>query len=353
MTLLSVPVIDLSPFRSDDEQQRRAVAAEVGRACRDIGFLIVSGHGVADRLIEACYRMSADFFALPLAAKQAVDRPAPDVVRGYSAVGGEGLSYSLDAPAPPDLKESFTIGPVDFDPADRYFSGPAAGPHFALNAWPAAPAELRAVWTAYFSAMQDLAADLMRMFALALDLPEAFFDDKIDRHISMFRALRYPSQSAPPEPGQMRAGAHSDYGSLTILRQEQRPGGLQVRNKAGDWVDVPAIPGTFVVNIGDLMMQWTNDLWTSTMHRVVNPPRDVAADSARISLVFFHQPNYDAMVSCLPGCASAERPARYAPVSSGDHLRGKFVKQTTFGEGAADAAAGQTTFGEGAADAAA
>ncbi|HEY0912777.1 MAG TPA: 2OG-Fe(II) oxygenase family protein, partial [Bradyrhizobium sp.] len=227
----------------------------------------------------------------------------------------------------------------DFDRADPYFTGPSAGPHFAENAWPTQPADLRPIWTAYFSAMQDLAADLMRMFALALDLPETFFDDKIDRHISMFRALRYPSQVTPPEPGQMRAGAHSDYGSLTILRQEQRPGGLQVKNKAGDWVDVPAIPGTFVVNIGDLMMQWTNDLWTSTMHRVVNPPRDLAGDSARISLVFFHQPNYDATVSCLPSCASAEQPAKYAPVSSGDHLRSKFVKQTTFGEGVASAAA--------------
>jgi isopenicillin N synthase-like dioxygenase len=151
----------------------------------------------------------------------------------------------------------------------------------------------------------------------------------------MFRALRYPSQVQPPEPGQMRAGAHSDYGSLTILRQEQRPGGLQVQNKAGEWVDVPAIPGAFVVNIGDLMMQWTNDLWVSTMHRVVNPPRDLAGDSDRISLVFFHQPNYDAMVSCLPSCATADKPAKYAPVSSGDHLSSKFVKQTTFGEGVA------------------
>ncbi len=339
MTLLSVPVIDVSPFRSSDEAPRRAVAEQVGRACRDIGFLIVAGHGVADSLIEDCYRTSKEFFALPLAEKLAVERPAPDQVRGYSAVGGEGLSYSLDEPAPPDLKESLSIGPVNVDRTDPYFTSAAAGPHFAPNVWPQKPADLQKVWTDYFGAMENLAADLMRMFALSLDLPERYFDDKIDRHISMFRALQYPSQTAMPEPGQMRAGAHSDYGSLTILRQEQRPGGLQVLNKAGEWMDVPAIPGTFVVNIGDLMMQWTNDLWTSTMHRVINPPRELAYDSARISLVFFHQPNYDAMVSCLPLCASPERPAKYAPVSSGDHLLSKFVKQTTFGEGIDGAAA--------------
>ncbi len=339
MTLLAVPVIDLSPFRSGDETQRRAVAEQVGRACREIGFLIVSGHGVPDGLIEDCYRTSKEFFALPLAEKSAVERPAPDQVRGYSAVGGEGLSYSLDKPAPPDLKESLSIGPVNVDRTDPYFTGPDAGPHFAPNVWPQKPADLKKVWTDYFGAMEKLAADLMRMFAISLDLPEQYFGDKIDRHISMFRALQYPSQTTMPEPGQMRAGAHSDYGSLTILRQEQRPGGLQVLNKAGDWVDVPAIPGTFVVNIGDLMMQWTNDLWNSTMHRVINPPRELAYDSARISLVFFHQPNYDAMVSCLPRCAGPENPAKYAPVSSGDHLRSKFVKQTTFGEGIDGAAA--------------
>jgi isopenicillin N synthase-like dioxygenase len=339
MTLMSVPVIDVSGFRSADPAQRRAVAEEVGRACRDIGFLIISGHGVPDSLVEDCYQTSKAFFALPLADKVAVDRPAIDQVRGYSAVGGEGLSYSLDEPTPPDLKESLSIGPTEVDRSDPYFTGPAAGPHFAPNVWPTNPPELGPVWTAYFDAMQKLAADLMRMFAISLGLPESYFDDKIDRHISMFRALQYPSQTSIPEPGQMRAGAHSDYGSLTILRQENRPGGLQVLNKAGAWVDVPAVPGAFVVNIGDLMMQWTNDLWASTMHRVVNPPRALASDSARISLVFFHQPNYDAIVSCLPGCATAENPAKYAPVSSGDHLLSKFVKQTTFGEGIANAAA--------------
>jgi isopenicillin N synthase-like dioxygenase len=339
MTLLAVPVIDLSGFWSDDPTRKLATAREVGRACQEIGFLIVSGHGVPDTLIEDCYRTSKEFFALPLDQKAAVDRPAPDQVRGYSAVGGEGLSYSLDEPTPPDLKESLSIGPVDVDWNDPYVTGPAAGPHFAPNVWPAEPADLKPVWTDYFRAMEKLAADLMRMFALALDLPEHYFDDKIDRHISMFRALQYPSQTTDPLPGQLRAGAHSDYGSLTILRQEQRPGGLQVQNKEGDWVDVPAIPGTFVVNIGDLMAQWTNEIWKSTMHRVVNPPRDLANDSARISLVFFHQPNYDAMVECLPGCATPERPAKYAPVSSGDNLLSKFVKQTTFGEGISEAAA--------------
>ena len=329
MTLTAVPVINIAPYLAGDPAGKATVARAVAEACRDIGFLIVTGHGVSPDLIQRVDRASRAFFQLPFADKQQFKRPTDDQVRGYSAVGDEGLSYSLGKPTPGDLKESLTIGPVDV-PDGAYFHGPAAGPHFAPNLWPRQVPDLEASWSAYFRVMSDLSANLMRIFALGLELPERFFDDKIDRHISMFRVLQYPSQKDAPLAGQLRAGAHSDYGSLTIVRQEDRPGGLQVRNRAGDWVDVPAIAGSFVVNIGDLMMQWTNDEWISTLHRVVNPPRDKAHDSLRQSLVFFHQPNYDAMVECLPSCAPPGTPAKYAPISSGDHLRNKFVKQTTF-----------------------
>lgn len=333
MTLLTVPVIDIAPFLQGSAEGKAAVAREIATACRDIGFLVITGHGFPDSLVERVDAVSRAFFALPTAAKHAVERPSADQVRGYSGVGEEGLSYSLDEKAPGDLKESFSIGPVDVPADDPYFHGPAAGPHFAPNVWPVGIADFRESYTEYFRRMSDLSASLMRMFALGLGLPEAYFDPTIDRHISMFRVLSYPNQPEDPLPGQFRAGAHSDYGSLTIVKIEDRPGGLQVFNKKGEWVDVPVVPGSFVVNIGDLMMQWTNDRWISTLHRVANPPRDKARDSLRQSLVFFHQPNYDAMIECLPGCADADHPAKYAPVSSGDHLLSKFVKQTTFGEG--------------------
>jgi len=261
------------------------------------------------------------------------DRPAPDQVRGYSAVGGEGLSYSLDEPTPTDIKESLSIGPVDVPPNDPYFTSEAAGPHFATNVWPSTPAELKPVWQQYFREVDALATDMMRIFALALNLDENYFDKTIDRNISMMRVLRYPKQTSEPLPGQLRAGAHSDYGSMTILRKELADGGLQVKNKAGDWVDVPVVEGTFIVNIGDLMQQWTNDQWSSTVHRVVNPPLESEENKDRLSIVFFHQPNYDAVIACLPSCTDAEHPAKYELITSGDHLRSKFVKQTTFGKG--------------------
>jgi len=327
MTLLSVPVIDLAPWFQGSAEGKAAVARAVDEACRSIGFLVVTHHGIAPDLIARVSSTSRTFFALPLEEKRRVDRPREDAVRGFSAVGEEGLSYSLEEQAPGDLKESFSIGPSDV-PDDPYHRGPAAGAHFEPNAWPPI-AGFREAYTDYFDAMSALARELMRIFALALQLDEHFFDDKIDEHISMFRVLSYPPQREAPLPGQLRAGAHSDYGSLTIVLPDDR--GLQVFNKAGQWVDVPQVPGGLVVNIADLMMQWTNDQWISTLHRVDNPPFEVAGSNRRQSLVFFHQPNYDALVECLPSCLAPGEKPRYAPVTSGDHLTSKFVKQTTFG----------------------
>jgi len=164
------------------------------------------------------------------------------------------------------------------------------------------------------------------MFALALDLPEDFFADTIDRHISRLRVRNYPAPTVPPKPGQLRAGAHCDYGSLTILRTKDKPGGLQVMNTEGEWRDVPIVPDCLIVNIGELMACWTNDTWKATLHRVVNPPQEKAAISRRLSLIFFHNPNYDAPVAALPGTVRPGEAPKYPPTTSGEHLRAQFVR---------------------------
>ena len=328
----TVPVIDIAPFLAGSPEGVAEVAEQIAHACEEIGFFQITGYGVSDEFIQEVYDISRRFFDLTEAEKATAAQPAPDQVRGWTAVGKEGLSYSLDAVAPGDLKEKMDMGPFDV-PGDAYHTCAEAGPHFAPNVWPAALPELRPIWERYFAEMSEVSRQVMRIFAVALDLDIDYFEDKINDHISMFRALNYPDQPEPPLPGQLRAGAHSDYGSLTLLRQENRPGGLQVMTKSGEWFDVPVIPGALVVNIGDLMSEWTNDRWVSTLHRVVNPPRDAANDSRRISLVFFHQPNYDAMISCLPTCLPAGEQPKHATMSSGDHLFSKFVKQSTFGQG--------------------
>jgi isopenicillin N synthase-like dioxygenase len=320
----TVPLINLAPLLAGGRSERAAVAHAIGRACEDIGFFTIVGHGVDPGLIDRMDRVSRAFFDLPLADKQRVARPKPEQSRGYIGVGEENLAYGVGT-ATTDLKEFFAIGPVDV-PDAPYYTAPAAYPSFAPNVWPERPAELRGVYTAYYRAMERLAAEVMGAFALALDLPEGFFDDKIDRHISGIRVINYPDQPVAPPAGQLRAGAHSDYGALTILKAENVPGGLQVLNRAGQWVDVEPPAGAFVVNIGDLMMHWTNDRWTSTLHRVVNPSRDAALGSRRQSIVFFFQPNYDALIQCLPSCTGPGHLPRYEPVTSGEHRLRKFLR---------------------------
>lgn len=326
MTLMQVPVIDIAPFRTGSDAAKADVARQVGEACRDIGFLIIAGHGIDPTLIGQTDRLSRTFFDLPLEAKMAVVRPAMDVTRGYIPIETEAVAASRGEKTAADLNESFMIGPVDVDRSDPYYTRPEAGKHFHPNLWPSAPDGLEETYSAYYRAMGDLAAQLMRIFARALDVPEDFFDDKVDRHISRLRVRNYPEQAVPPKPGQLRAGAHSDYGSLTILKAEANPGGLQVFNKEGEWVDVPIIEGTYIVNLGELMARWTNDRWVSTLHRVANPPADAALGSRRQSIIFFHNPNYDADITCIPSCSGDDNPPKYPPTTSGDHLRNQFVR---------------------------
>ena len=324
MMLTTVPVIDIAPFLGGATADRQFVARAIGGACEDIGFFTIVGHGVDERLVRRMYDVSRAFFDLPTAEKQRVGRPKPEQSRGYIGVGEENLAYGVGRDTT-DLKEFFAIGPVDV-PDEPYYSAPAAYPSFAPNVWPERPPELRAIYVEYYRAMERLAGHLMRAFALALDLPEDFFRDKTDRHISGIRVINYPDQPQAPASGQLRAGARSDDGALTILKAENVPGGLEVLNRAGEWVAVAPVADSFVINLGDLMMHWTNDRWISTLHRVANPPRDAALGSRRQSIVFFYQPNYDALIECLPGCCGPGRPAKYAPVTSGEHRLRKFLK---------------------------
>ena len=184
------------------------------------------------------------------------------------------------------------------------------------------PAGLAEAATIYYHAMSELVVFLMRLAAIALDVRETFFDDKVDRSIGTMRLNYYPGHTVPPSLGQLRASAHTDYGGFTILSGEDVPGGLQVRTRDGRWIDVPTSPTTFVVNIGDLLMRWTNDRWLSNLHRVVNPPLGDGPSSPRLSIAFFNHPNYDALIECLP----SQGPPRHPPVLSGEYRDLKYAK---------------------------
>ncbi len=318
---LAVPTISI-------DRDPAVVGREFDEILRTVGFFQVVDHGVDAAIADAAWNAARDFFDLPLAEKLAVER-TPGGLYGYFPMRSESLAASRGDAAPGDLKESFNMGPgirTGHSPVDE-----TEAAIFTANVWPPALPELESAWLAYYAAMGDLADRLMRMFALGLGVPADFFAPSIDASPSALRAINYPEQTQAPEPGQLRAGAHTDYGTLTILRQEEGRAGLEVHDPATDaWVPIPPTEGALVINIGDLMARWTNDRWTSTLHRVVNP--DAAAGSTatgsqrRQSMPFFHNANYAAIVEALPTCVPAGEQPRYEPVMAGPHLAGKTTR---------------------------
>ncbi len=316
------PVFDLSRFEQAEAAGRKALGREVDEICRATGFLAVSGHSVPQAVIDAVWSKARDFFDQSAELKDKVRAPYPGYPYGYLGAGAEALAKSKGADTPPDLKESFNGGPLSVpkgltDPQALAFC-------YAETIWPEAPDGFVDAWKAYYAAMEDLAARIMRVFAVALDLPEGHFQPMIDRPISALRALNYPETDTPPLAGQLRAGAHTDYGSLTILLPQPGSGGLQIFTPEGDWREVPPVEGAFVINIGDLMALWTNDRWVSTLHRVVNTDVGATRSARRQSLAFFHQPNWHQEIACIETCLEQGEAPRYQPVQSGPYLMGKF-----------------------------
>jgi isopenicillin N synthase-like dioxygenase len=278
------------------------VAAEVRRACEDVGFLTIVGHGVAGALVEEVAARSRAFFDLADAEKERYRAPAETPgLPVYRPLGAETLGANADRKASLDW-----------------------GPTLAGVAWPPG---VREPYERYFGEMLRVAGVLTRAFALALDLAEDALDPYFDDRSSSLRVIDYPAleepAAKPPAPGGetrprsaavaghggARAGAHRDYGCLTIIRSDA--GGLEAQTRDGEWLPVHASPGGFVVNIGDLMQRWTGDRWVSTLHRVVGTEGE---SPRRQSLVFFHNPRSDAVIETLGGGTA------YEPVTAGEYV---------------------------------
>ena len=290
-----IPVIDIDPYLHGGNEDKRKVARQIAAACEESGFFCIVGHGVPAGLIARTRQAAADFFALPVAEKRSILRPESRVGRGYYPFADRSLAYTLGVETPPDLQEAYAMGPPNI-PDDPYYRGEVAEYFFAQNRYPARPEDFRETVDEYFRTLLRLGGRLMGAMALALGLDEGFFADKIDRPACVMRLIRYPAQTDAPAERQLRAGAHTDYGTLTVLRGDDVPGTLQVKLPRGGWTDLRPPADAFVCNLGDAMARWTGGRWASTLHRVGNPPEG-AAQRDRISLVFFHQPNYDALLN--------------------------------------------------------
>lgn len=304
----NIPVVNVAAFDGD----AAGLGAALGRAARDMGFFCVTSHCVAPSLINEVFVQSTQFFAQDLAAKDALSIRHSPHNRGYVALGEE----RLDASKLGDVKAAFNIGlnlPPDHPDVltGKRFRG--------VNVWPDATVlpGFRATMLAYFEACHALGMRLHRSLAHDLGVAENFFDDKLDQPLATLRLLHYPPRPERFEPGQLGAGEHTDYGNITLLATDDA-GGLEVRARSGDWISPPTIPGALICNIGDCLMRWTNDVYVSTPHRVVNP-----IGRERYSIAFFLDPNPDAVVACLPSCVTAERSPRYAPITGAAYLKSR------------------------------
>lgn len=307
----TLPLIDIAPLYGTDNAAWRDVATQIDAACRDWGFFYITGHGIPPERIDALLAAAKAFFALPEAEKLKIDITRTAHHRGYGAIATE----QLDPTQPSDLKETFDMGfHMAADHPEVLAGKPLRGPnrHPDLPGW--AP-----LMEQHYADMQALAQTLLRAIALALGIERDFFDARFAEPISVFRMIHYPPRHTASSAEQQGAGAHTDYGCVTLLYQDDA-GGLQVRNVHGEWIDAPPIPGSFVVNIGDMMARWSNDRYTSTPHRVISP-----LGVHRYSMPFFAEPHPDTEISCLPNCSSADNPPKYPPVTSAEYLLSRFA----------------------------
>ena len=313
-----IPLVDLSALI--DRSDEGSVAERLGWAAEHVGFLYVSNHGVPQDLIDRMFKMSQRFFAQPLETKTALHIRNSSVHRGYFPTFEENTDPDLTA----DLKEGFDMGRhLEPDDPDVRRGLPLHGP----NQWPDTLEGFRETADAYFTTMRGLGQEILRGFAIALDLPPDFFEAKVDRPLAQLRLLHYPPQGGFVESKTMGCGAHTDYGCLTILAQDPN-GGLQVRNAAGDWISAPPVPGTFVINLGDQMARWTNGRFAATPHRVIN-----ISGKERYSMPFFFDPNFETWIDPLDSCVTETRPAMFQRVQAGPYLLSRFDATFSYRKG--------------------
>ncbi len=307
--MVTIPMIDVAPLRAGTHDGLLETAAAIGAAARDIGFFGIVNHGVPAGVVAELFSAAHAFFALPaeVKAESAIER-SPHYL-GYARPALE----RLDPARPGDAKESFNMG------RERAADDPdlvAGKPFVGANQWPRLPG-FRPALVAYFDRLAELGALVHRAVAVDLELEPNYFASRYDRALSALRILRYPPHPGAFDGTLYGAAPHTDYGGLTLLAADGS-GGLEVRRRDGEWIAADPAPGAFVCNVGDALMRWTNDIYVSTPHRVVN-----RSGRPRYSAAFFCEPNPDARIECIPACASRDAVPKYPPIEFSTYLRSR------------------------------
>ncbi|MGY5453034.1 isopenicillin N synthase family dioxygenase [Agarivorans sp. MS3-6] len=305
---LALPIIDISALHNDDQSQWTSVINAIDKACRDTGFFYVTGHGIPAEQFSQVKAMAEQFFALPESIKQTINIQHSSNHRGWGQVSAE----KLDPNGPSDYKETFDMA-LDLSPYHPQVA--RCSQLYGPNQYPNLDGFIQLMQQQYELSMQ-VALKILKAMALALQLPVDFFSQSFGCPVSVLRLIHYP-----PQQGQQNgAGAHTDYGCITLLYQDQI-GGLQVQDRNGEWLDASPVENSFVVNIGDLMQRWTNDCYKSTPHRVTSPTQQ----TTRFSMPFFVEPDFDTKVATLASCLAEGEQAQYQDVTAGDWILSRFA----------------------------
>ncbi len=301
-----IPVVDLTMFQRPYGAEAVAVAGQIVAACENAGFFYVSNHGVPESSIQSLRCAAKEFFDLPLEEKERVSLAKSDFFRGYLTIGSVGYDTKRWQG---NKNESFAVQLEDAESLN-----PLSGP----NQWPENPPGFRSVVMKAYDELDGLSRRLIEAFAIGLGYQQHALD-KFYRHpLTQLRLLHYPPQEGELTDANLGIAPHSDTGAFTILYQDD-VGGLEVLNKENEWVVAPPIPGTLVINIGDMLKWWTNGRFASTPHRVVN-----RYGRERYSVPFFVNPDFDAVIDPLPGAVDAEHPRKFETVHAGEFILDRF-----------------------------
>ena len=317
-----VPTVDITPYVTGGSAEEKArVAREIDRACSEVGFIQITGHGIPVSIIDGLADAMDRFFALDLPTKKAYKVPTN---RGYSPPKSESLSLSLGVEAASrmnDFFEAFNIGA----PASDYPGVDLPLDDYADNVWPSEVPVFEPQVLAYFEEAGRVARIMTSIFADALGLEPGFFDRFTDHSLDVMRMNNYalPPGTVELDGDLTGMGEHTDFGIVTILWADQVKG-LQVLGSDGSWNDVSPADDALLINLGDVTGRWTNERWMSTLHRVKPPIVDGTIERRR-SAAFFHDGNIDAIIETMPSKIDAEHPNLYEPITVGEHIRAKLA----------------------------
>jgi isopenicillin N synthase-like dioxygenase len=310
-----IPSLDLADFTSGDPEKKVRFVKDLGEAFNNIGFVAIKNHGLTDELTKRLYDTIQQFFFAPDELKKQYERPELHGQRGYIGKGKEHAKGRTTG----DLKEFYHIGQevTDNDPVKNEYPD---------NVFPNEFPEMAKVTMETYRRLEQTGKNMLRAIALYLGLEETYFDDKVKNGNSILRAIHYypiPDPDSIPDDA-VRAAAHGDINLITLLMGASADG-LQVLRRDGKWIPITALPEQIVVNVGDMLDRLTNNKLKSTIHRVVNPPREKMGTS-RFSIPFFMHPRSEMDLTCLESCIDAEHPKAYSDMTAGEFLEQRLAE---------------------------